>query len=102
MRHTFFSSDAKVREQKANEGEVKTGKWVVYSGTDIRPTKDNAVELKNSFYDSLEDQLVVMCVFNGRVGRDVTTWGGVVGRYGEEITNRNGPKLLFLFFSLFH
>ena len=46
-----------MRERKVNEGEVKTGKCVVYSGTGIHLTKDNAVELKNSFYDSLEELL---------------------------------------------
>ena len=31
--------------------------------------------------------------FNARVRRDVTTWGGVIGRYGEEVKNRNRQKL---------
>ena len=69
------------------------------------PTEDSAEEMKTSFYDSLEellasvsksDQLVVMGDFNARVGRDVTTWDGVIGSYGEEVKNRNGQKLLGL------
>ena len=69
------------------------------------PTEDSAEELTTSFYDSLEellasvpksDQLVMMGDFNARVGKDATTWGGVIGRYGEEVKNRNGQKLLDL------
>ena len=69
------------------------------------PTEDSAEELKTSFYDSLEellasvpksDQLVVMGDFNARVGRDATTWNGVIGKHGEEVKNRNGQKLLSL------
>ena len=33
---------------------------------------------------------------NARVGRDITTWGEVIGRYGEKVKNRNGQKLLGL------
>ena len=69
------------------------------------PTEDSAEELKTSFYDSLEellasvpksDQLVVMGDFNARVGRDATTWNGVIGKHGVEVKNRNGQKLLGL------
>ena len=31
---------------------------------------------------------------NGRVGRDVETWGEVIGRHGEETQNDNGRKFL--------
>ena len=31
---------------------------------------------------------------NGRVGRDVETWGEVIGRHGEETQNDNGRRLL--------
>ena len=69
------------------------------------PTEDSAEELKTSFYDSLEellasvpksDQLVVMGDFNARVGRDATTWNGVIGKHGEEVKNRNRQRLLGL------
>ena len=31
---------------------------------------------------------------NGRVGRDVETWGEVIGRHGEEMQNDNGRRFL--------
>ena len=34
--------------------------------------------------------------FNARVERDVTTWGGVIERYEEQVKNRSGQKLLGL------
>ena len=57
------------------------------------PTKDSKEEEKDRFYTSLEgvlatvkkdDRLVLMGDMNGRVGRDVETWGEVIVRHGEE------------------
>ena len=83
-----------MHERKVDEGEVKTGKrWLTVVQL-YTPMEDSAEELKPSFYDNPEellagdpksDQLVMMGDFNARVGRDITTWGGVTGRYGEEI-----------------
>ena len=41
-----------------------------------------------------DDRLVLMGDLNGRVGRDVETWGEVIWRYGEETQNDNGRKFL--------
>ena len=42
------------------------------------------------------DHLVLMGDLNVRVGRDVETWGEVIGRHGEETKNNNGQRLLRL------
>ena len=42
------------------------------------------------------DYLVLMDDFNARVGKDVTTWGELIGRHGEAAMNGNGQKLLRL------
>ena len=34
-----------------------------------------------------DDRLVLMGDLNGRVGRDVETWGKEIGRHGEEMQN---------------
>ena len=41
-----------------------------------------------------DDRLVLMGDMNGRMGRDVETWGEVIGRHGEETQNDNGRRLL--------
>ena len=40
------------------------------------------------------DLLVVMGDMNARVGDDTSIWGEVLGRYGEEVCNENGRRLL--------
>ena len=69
------------------------------------PTDDSGQEIKDSFDESLEemivnvpkwDHLVLMGDLNARVGRDVETWGEVIGRHGEETKNDNGQRLLRL------
>ena len=67
---------------------------------------DTGVEvMKASFYESLEemiacvpkhDHLVLMGDLKARVGRDVATWGEVIGRHGEAAKNGNGQRLLRL------
>lgn len=43
------------------------------------------------------DHLILMGDFNVRVGRKIEAWGGVIGRHGEEVKNRNGQKQLDLY-----
>ena len=40
------------------------------------------------------DMLVIMGDFNARVGNDVATWQGTIGRFGPEEQNGNGFRLL--------
>ena len=92
-------------ERKVDEGEIKTEKCVA-GGAGMRPYGRQCRRAENlsmtAYVKALlasvskSDQLVVMDDFNARVGRDVTTWGGVIGRYGEKVKNRNGQKLLGL------
>ena len=77
-------------------------KWTTFIQV-YAPTEDSEEEEKDRFYASLEgvlakvkkdDRLVLMGDLNGRVGRDVETWGEVIGRYGEETQNDNGRRFL--------
>ena len=56
-----------------------------------------------TFYQALQecvgqvpkrDMLVIMGDFNARVGNDVATWQGTIGRFGPEEQNGNGVRLL--------
>ena len=67
------------------------------------PTEDSEEEEKDQFYASLkgvlvkvkkDDRLVLMGDLNGRVGRDVETWGEVIGRHGEATQNDYGRRFL--------
>ena len=40
-----------------------------------------------------DDWLVLMSDMNERVGRDVKTWGEVIGRHDEETQNDNNRRL---------
>ena len=41
--------------------------------------------------------LLVMEDFNAKVGNDVTSWQGTIGRFGSTEQNGNGVKLLDFF-----
>lgn len=42
----------------------------------------------------VRDMLLIMGDFNARVGNDITTWRGTLGRFGPAEQNENGVKLL--------
>ena len=67
------------------------------------PTEDCSDASKDEFFLRLQetvgrvvsgDLLVVMGDMNARVGDDTSIWGEVLGRYGEEVCNENGRRLL--------
>lgn len=67
------------------------------------PTLINPEETKNKFYADLHnvinavhnaDKLIILGDFNARVGRDTTTWAGVIGKHGVGKCNSNGLLLL--------
>ena len=67
------------------------------------PTLTNPEETKNKFYEDLHnvinavptaDKLIILGDFNARVGRDTTTWEGVIGKHGVGKCNSNGLLLL--------
>ena len=67
------------------------------------PTMTNPDEIKDKFYEDLNaviasvpnaDKLIILGDFNARVGRDCTTWEGVIGKHGSGNCNSNGLLLL--------
>ena len=67
------------------------------------PTMTNPDEIKVKFYEDLNaiittvpstDKLIILGDFNARVGRDSSTWEGVIGKYGVGNCNSNGLLLL--------
>ena len=77
-------------------------KWTTFIQV-YAPTEDSEKEEKDRFYASLEsvlvkvkkdDRLVLLGDMDGRVGRDVGTWGEVIGRHGEETQNGNCRRFL--------
>ena len=67
------------------------------------PTMTNPDEVKDRFYEDLKDtisavprtdKLVILGDFNARVGRDHTSWEGVLGKEGIGKCNDNGLLLL--------
>jgi len=67
------------------------------------PTLDAEEECKEVFYADLDelisstpphDKLIILGDFNARVGKDQTTWGGVIGKNGVGKSNANGILLL--------
>ena len=67
------------------------------------PTMTNPDEVKDKFYEDLNaviasvpnaDKLIILGDFNARVGRDSTTWEGVIGKHGTGNCNSNGLLLL--------
>ena len=66
------------------------------------PTMTNPDEVKDKFYNDLDDvsatpcteKLIIIGDFNGRVGTDHQTWEGIIGPAGIGKCNSNG--LLFL------
>ena len=67
------------------------------------PTLTSPDEDKEQFYEHLDqvirstsqsDKLVVLGDFNARVGRDFSSWEGVLGRHGVGKVNDNGLLLL--------
>ena len=78
--------------------------WVTFIQA-YAPTEDSEEGAKDAFYHSLEtlisrvpkgDQLFLMGDLNATVGRDASSWRGVIGRQGEETLNGNGHRLLDL------
>ena len=77
-------------------------KWTTFIQV-YAPNEDSEEEEKDRLYASLEgvlakvkkdDMFILMGELNGRVGRDVETWGEVIGRHGEETQNDNGRRFL--------
>jgi len=69
------------------------------------PTLTNPEDVKDQFYENLDtllssvsstDKLILLGDFNARVGRDSTSWEGVIGRSGVGNCNSNGLRLLEL------
>ena len=67
------------------------------------PTMTNPDDVKESFYEDLKDaikavpkadKLIILGDFNARVGRDHTSWEGVLGNQGIGKCNSNGLLLL--------
>lgn len=67
------------------------------------PTMTNPDEVKDRFYEDLNDaisavprhdKLIILGDFNARVGRDHTSWEGVMGKEGIGKCNSNGLLLL--------
>ena len=67
------------------------------------PTMTNPDEVKDKFYEDLNslttnvpsaDKLIILGDFNARVGRDSTSWEGVIGKQGVGNCNSNGTLLL--------
>ena len=67
------------------------------------PTMTNPDEVKIRFYEELNtiittvpdtDKLIILGDFNARVGRDNSTWEGVIGKQGTGSCNSNGLLLL--------
>lgn len=67
------------------------------------PTLTNPEETKNKFYEDFHavinavpnaDKLIILGDFNARVGRDTSTWEGVIGKHGVGKCNSNGLLLL--------
>ena len=67
------------------------------------PTITNSDEVKDRFYIDLKDtilavprtdKLIILGDFNARVGRDHTSWKGVIGKHGVGKCNTNGLLLL--------
>merc|ERR1712035_57053 len=63
----------------------------------------NPEETKSKFYEDLNaltntvpkaDKLIILGDFNARVGRDTSTWEGVIGSHGVGKCNSNGLLLL--------
>jgi len=78
------------------------GVWVTVVQV-YAPTEDRTQSVKDEFYVKLQDTvgrvargdlLIVMGDLNARVGDETDIWGEVLGRYGEEICNENGRRLL--------
>eukprot|EP00745_Piridium_sociabile_P018132 TRINITY_DN26983_c0_g1_i10.p1 TRINITY_DN26983_c0_g1~~TRINITY_DN26983_c0_g1_i10.p1 ORF type:complete len:281 (+),score=56.43 TRINITY_DN26983_c0_g1_i10:428-1270(+) len=67
------------------------------------PTLTSTEEQKERFYEDLDqiirttpagDKLVILGDFNARVGKDSSSWDGVLGRHGVGKLNSNGVLLL--------
>ena len=67
------------------------------------PTMTNPDDVKDKFYEDLNnviasvpnaDKLIILGDFNARVGRDSSTWEGVIGKHGVGKCNSNGLLLL--------
>ena len=67
------------------------------------PTLDSAHEIKEVFYQQLEEcirkvpkaeRLIILGDFNARVGKDSDIWPGVIGKNGVGNMNGNGQLLL--------
>lgn len=66
-------------------------------------SEDARKEEKDAFYeevqrtlDDSEGETVMLGDFNARVGNDPDVCGGAIGRYGEEVMNDNGERLVDL------
>ena len=71
--------------------------------SDYAPTLTNPDDAKEQFYEQFDqvirstppsDKLVILGDFNARVGRDYSSWEGVLGRHGVGKINDNGLVLL--------